>query len=223
LKIKFTGLNSTSLVFNYTSLDAGGLEDLTPAAYTVTWITPVPVVMIYFHAEKDVVTSLLTWVTASELNNSHFEVMRSIDAINWIKIGEVKGNGTTQQRQQYQFVDRQPLKINYYRLNQIDFDGQSELTKIKQVNFDAIVTSILIYPNPAAGKVVLNINKINKAASLNILVTDLAGRVVIENETIDSTVESLAHSIDLTLLQKGIYIIHIFIGNEKHSIKINKI
>jgi hypothetical protein len=223
LKFKFTGLNSTSLVFNYTSIDSGGLEDLTPATYAVTWTTPVPVVMVYFNAEKDGATSLLTWATASEINNSHFEIMRSVDAINWIKIGEVEGNGTAQQRQQYQFVDRQPLKVNYYRLNQVDFDGQSELTQIKQVNFDAIITSIFTYPNPTSGQVTLNINKVNKAAALSIYVTDLTGRIVVQNESIETTNETIAHTLDLTLLQNGMYIIHVVIGEEKQSIKINKI
>ncbi len=223
LKVRFTGLNSTSLVFNYTSVDAGGLEDLTPATYTITWITPVPVELIYFNAEKDGITSLLTWATASEINNSHFEVLRSVDAINWTKIGEVTGNGTTQQRIQYQFVDKQPLKVNYYRLRQVDFDGQSELTQIKQVNFDAVVTSILSYPNPTADKVVLNINKINRAEAINILVTDITGRTVVQNELIETKNETIAHSVDLSLLQKGMFIIHVVIGEEKHSIKINKI
>ncbi len=223
LKVRFTGLNSTSLVFNYTSVDAGGLEDLTPATYTITWTTPVPVELIYFNAEKDGITSLLTWATASEINNSHFEVLRSVDAINWTKIGEVTGNGTTQQRIQYQFVDKQPLKVNYYRLRQVDFDGQSELTQIKQVNFDAVVTSILSYPNPTADKVVLNINKINRAEAINIMVSDLTGRTVVQNELIETKNETIAHSVDLSLLQKGMYIIHVVIGEEKHSIKINKI
>lgn len=223
LKVKFTGLNSTSMIFYYTSIDAGGLEDLTPATYGLLWITPVPVVMIYFNAEKDGITSLLTWATASEINNSYFDVMRSIDAINWVKIGEVKGNGTTQQKQLYQFTDTEPLKVNYYRLNQVDYDGQSELTQIKRVDFEAIVTSILTYPNPTSDKVMLNINKINKAASISIFVTDLTGKMVVNSDSIPSNFETIAHEIDLSLLQNGMYIIHVIIGDEKHTIKINKI
>ena len=224
LKVRFNGLNSTSLTFNYTSVDVGSLEDLTPATYTITWVTPVPVVLIYFDAEKEGKTAKLTWSTASELNNSHFEIYRGVDTKNMIKIGEVKGFGTTQQVQQYEFNDLQPFKVNYYQLRQVDFDGQSELTQIKQVNFDEVVSSSVNYfPNPTSGKLNLNIQKLNKAESIDVMITDYLGRVVVENQTLRTSDIKLEHSVDLSLLPNGMYVIYVTIGSEKHTFNIKKI
>ena len=68
--------------------------------------------------------SLLTWQTASELNNAGFEVERSADAKQWEVLGFVNGHGTTMEANDYKYLDAQPMRgMNYYRLSQTDFDG----------------------------------------------------------------------------------------------------
>jgi hypothetical protein len=83
----------------------------------------------------------LAWTTTSESNNAYFEVLRSSDAINFGKIGSVDGNGDSQQPEAYQFTDDAPKPgVNYYRLKQVDFDGQFELSRIiRAVNEGGVV------------------------------------------------------------------------------------
>jgi hypothetical protein len=95
------------------------------------------------------------WTTATEINNEKFEVLRSQDGINFTKIGEVRGNGTTTSVNNYQFNDKNVLPniTYYYRLNQIDFDGKSQLSNIVSAAItgtESIVISEFI-PNPAFG------------------------------------------------------------------------
>lgn len=70
----------------------------------------------------------VAWVTGSEINNSHFEIERSIDAIVWEYIDEVGGNGTTTNTHYYTFndVNVQAGITYYYRLKQVDLDGAHE-------------------------------------------------------------------------------------------------
>jgi hypothetical protein len=94
----------------------------------------------------------LNWETANEQQNYLFEVEKSANAKSFERIGSVKGNGSTTQSNQYQFVDSQPFEdISYYRLKQIDFDGTFSYSKtIAVVNSDLIEenSSLVVYPNP---------------------------------------------------------------------------
>src|SRR5690606_29273558 len=78
-----------------------------------------PIELLRFDAipgESDV---KLEWETATELNNSHFEVERSADGRNFQQIGTVGGHGTTSQVIAYEFTDNSPLSgKSFYRLKQ---------------------------------------------------------------------------------------------------------
>jgi hypothetical protein len=67
---------------------------------------------------------ILNWVTASEVNNSGFEIERKINNSTWENTGFIPGNGTTTETRAYTFSDNN-LKpgIYYYRLKQVDHDG----------------------------------------------------------------------------------------------------
>jgi hypothetical protein len=73
----------------------------------------------------------IAWTTTSESSNHYFEVQRSSDAISFTAIGSVQGSGDSQKQETYQFTDEVPKAgVNYYRLKQVDFDGQFELSRI---------------------------------------------------------------------------------------------
>ncbi|MEO0899904.1 MAG: lamin tail domain-containing protein [Bacteroidota bacterium] len=91
----------------------------------------------------------LVWETASELNNSHFVVERSQDKVAFEAIGEVKA--ANQDNQSYNFSDLAPVTgTNFYRLTQVDFDGQSSQSDIIQVEVQPIDRFAVwsVYPNP---------------------------------------------------------------------------
>lgn len=94
----------------------------------------------------------LDWVTETETNNHYFLVERSGDGLSYEEIGRVSGQGTTVEAQAYRFVDAEPLGgVNYYRLRQVDLDGQDELSKVITVNMDDNNTGLRLkaFPNPA--------------------------------------------------------------------------
>jgi hypothetical protein len=74
------------------------------------------------------------------------------DGVHFEAIGSVKGAGNTTVRQDYQWLDKTPLSgWNYYRLKQVDFDGDIEYTNTVAVNFDGDETtpSIIVFPSPS--------------------------------------------------------------------------
>lgn len=80
--------------------------------------------------------ALIQWTTASEKNNSKFEIERSMDMVNFETIGEKKGNINSSGLNNYQFVDLNPIDAkNYYRLKQIDINGDYKYSEILFVDF----------------------------------------------------------------------------------------
>ncbi len=111
-----------------------------------------PVELTSFTATKVTEGVLLNWNTASELNNDRFEVTRSTDGVNFETIGYVSGMGTTNNPQQYSFLDKDVASgVYYYQLRQVDFDGTAELSKIVSVEITAetVLNVGLFFPNPA--------------------------------------------------------------------------
>ncbi len=93
-------------------------------------------------------TSLLTWITSTELNSDYFEIERSTDAKSWINLGIVQAAGNSNAKNNYNFVDSIPESgLNYYRLKMVDLDGTFAYSRIKSVNFPEFSWAKL-YPNP---------------------------------------------------------------------------
>lgn len=111
----------------------------------------VPVEMTSFTASSVKNKNILLWQTATEKNNSGFEVQRSANKVNFEKIGFVSGNGTTAEKHNYTFTDAAPLSgVNYYRLKQVDYDGTATYTDAVEA-VAALPTSFALsqnYPNP---------------------------------------------------------------------------
>jgi len=137
--------------------------------------TVLPVELVHFTAEAMGPDALLTWRTASEHGCSHFEVQRSEDAENFGPIGTVAGAGDSQTLQEYTFVDTDPFPgINYYRLKQVDLDGDHEHTVVRTVHFPRTTDAILLLPNPGTASFSLSL----PAGLHPITVMDVTGRLM---------------------------------------------
>ncbi len=153
-------------------------------------------------------TAKLDWTTSSEINNDKFIIERSIDAINFKAIGEVKGNGNSTQLHSYNFVDINPKNgINYYRLKQVDFDGKYEYSPTKTALFkNENSINVDVYPNPSANNFNVELTHIHETISFTI--TDILGKVIYNNiEEVDAENNSVIISIDN--IPSGNYILHI--------------
>lgn len=85
-----------------------------------------PVELIYFEAHLTYSGILLRWGTATEVNNFGFEIQRADSSLQFVGIDFVPGNGTSNSPKHYFYIDSSLTEfgIYYYRLKQIDIDGQ---------------------------------------------------------------------------------------------------
>jgi len=151
-------LTSTAGVYNMARLYSS-TDSLENTGDTITFIKkgPLPVTWGGFTAEKDKATAHLTWKTTLELNTDKFMVERSADGISYTAIGLVKAAGSSNSTISYQYDDIAPLQgINYYRIKQLDKDGQFDYSPIRYLTFgDA--NGVSITPNPAKDKITVTV------------------------------------------------------------------
>ena len=90
-----------------------------------------PVTFSYFHAlaKKDHVA--LEWETSSEIDNEGFHIEKSSDGKNYEAFAFVDGKGNSSNQEIYGWSDRSPIAgKNYYRLKQVDFNGNERYSDI---------------------------------------------------------------------------------------------
>lgn len=198
--------NGKSFTFQYKAVDKFGFITADPAAtYTISLTYALPVT---YAKELDATMSgkvvNLTWSTATEINNSRFEVERSTDGNNWNKIASIPsyfadGNGTGHS---YSYPDETPFGgTNYYRLKQVDRDGATKISGVAQVSVPLSLETIKIFPNPVIGT--LNIRGLPSNASY-VAVYSIDGKLLLQKSVTSSNT-----TVDLYNVPSGMYTLKI--------------
>jgi hypothetical protein len=127
--------------------------------------------------------TLLTWETATELNNDYFTIERSADGENWTTVGTVVGSGTKSTPTRYDYVDRGlQTGMVYYRLAQTDYDGTHEKLQVVATHCSE-TTQELIVPNPSSGAFYVTGLELGDKLTLS----DMNGRTVTQLKSASQT------------------------------------
>ncbi len=197
---------------NIVVTDANGCMTTIPVVYDADCL---PVELVNFTAElvNDVVE--LKWNTATELDNSHFVVERSLDGEKFLELGKVQGAGTTTEPQAYDFTDGQPKDVNYYRLKQVDLDGTSEYSNILVVYTTTKDLGTRVFPVPTSETLIVEtthtINSID--------IVDVTGRVL---SSVQLNAEGTRIELNVTHLAAGTYFIAVQVEQGVEMIRFMK-
>jgi uncharacterized protein len=195
----FSGLpQGANLVFNGANMTisyTGG----TGNDVVLSFASPLPVELTAFNAIAiDPKSVLLTWETDVETNNKGFEIERSADGRTFKSIGFENGKGDNSS---YTFKDNQPYSgINYYRLKQLDLNGQFEYSKIVSVVVAQQNNTIQVYPNPVRS--LLYINATEEIQSVQLF--DMVGQL--KKESLST---GLFNELNVNDLAPGVYILRV--------------
>ncbi|TPE45160.1 T9SS type A sorting domain-containing protein [Pontibacter mangrovi] len=180
-------------------------------------ITPLPVELATFTGKATQSGISLEWETASETNNSHFEVERSTDGVAFEQLARVEGHGNSITAIRYTYLDKHPLPgLSYYRLRQVDFDGQYEFSKIISVKAQerSGTLQVEVWPNPCqSGDCALNISTAEANQPVRVQLRDLTGRVVFEQSFLNDDTPIQLTQQQLEGLQ-GVFILSAEAGQE---------
>lgn len=173
---------------------------------------PLPVEMLAFKAQPFNQSILLNWLVNSEYNLQGYEIQRSIDGVNFVKIGwnEAKNLNAPYN---YEFIDDQ-VEFNikyYYRLKVIDIDGSVRFSNTTE----AIITEkpqFVVYPNPNKGIMNVMLELIHNE-NVKIQFLNSLGQVVWEDlKNFNKGIQKFQVE---TQLSKGIY--NLVISTETYS------
>lgn len=126
-------------------------------------LMPVEMTLLYGVCIDDNVVEL-RWQTASETNNSYFAILRSFDGVHFVEIDYITGAGTTTEMNNYVYYDVDDNDgIVYYKLRQVDYDGNYTDSKViavqtcgKNARFSITDEEIeVFFRNPQANYVVI--------------------------------------------------------------------
>lgn len=192
-----TGTYNVDVYITASTSDGGASYGSSGSPLTATFVLDVTLAanLTAFKGTNAKSQNILDWQTASEKNAANFDIQRSTNNTAWTTIGQVKAVNNAYGAD-YQFVDAQPLAgTNYYRLQMVDANGSTELSKIVAVNTNGN-KSLQVYPNPA--KDILTV--VTDANTEGVSIFDINGRVVL-------SVVDKSQNVNIQNLASGVYFV----------------
>lgn len=179
---------------------------------------PVPLSLTNFTGALVHNTTQLNWQTVSESNTSNFIVERSLNAIDFSPIGNVKAAGNSSATQNYAYTDNGVNRFMYkyaniyYRLKMADVDGKFTYSKMVTIHIGETGSLLQVYPNPASNFITVNLPNSSNKAQLQL--TGINGRLI---KTITLANRQQQAKIYVGNFAKGAYIVSWSDGYNKQT------
>lgn len=191
------------------NLQAGSSGNISISNIKFGWIPQnvLPVELSSFTGKKINKGAQLNWSTAAEKDNAYFEILRASEDGVFKEIDRVDGKGNSNENSSYQFVDNKPLNgTNYYKLKQVDLNGDSKEYGPVTVTFDLVASKLAAFVN-ADNNLLLTYNAIENA-NAEIAIVDLNGKKLISQNV--GLVKGLNQAkLNVSTLPKGLYVVKI--------------
>lgn len=88
----------------------------------------------WFYVNRQSEDIQLTWAAGEQLQSSHFEIQRSADRQSWKTIALVLASSNPNLVNKYSYIDTEAGEVEYYRIRQIDMNGQVHYSTIRAVH-----------------------------------------------------------------------------------------
>ncbi len=188
---------------------------------TIPHTHPLPITLLSFNANYGNDAVELTWATATEINNNYFTISRSGDGLNFATLGTVKGAGNSTEENHYSYTElTAPDGVNYYRLQQTDYDGVTTSDAIVIVTINESGKAARVMPNPVKNNCIVTFTD-NAAEYFQLSIYDLMGREAM-NQNVQSVKGSNSIELNTSVLADGVYIISLPVNNNPVKVKFIK-
>lgn len=187
-------------------------------------INPLPVELINFNATCNSGVVNINWQTASETNNEKFIIERSVNSVDFVEIGEVKGAGNSNVHNDYSYIDNyHDGGQRYYRLKQTDFNGKFEYSDIVVVTCkgnDEFSPELSAHPNPFNTELIVSGTNIPSESAM-LIVEDVLGKAILSKD-IPVNSGSFIVQLQMTDLPPAVYFIKVISQGYSKTIKVVK-
>lgn len=209
-KVKFNENDAVAITgLSYASKNTG----TAPAGFVYAMTLPVKFVSFYATSQNNSV--LLSWATAEEKENSHFEIEKSTDGREWKTMGVVFGNGTSSQLNKYSYTDKSTkAATNYYRIRQVDINGTAVYSVVKVISETKAASSVSIFASNGKN-IVINMNS-EARENMQVTVLNSNGQVV-NRQTVANA--SYQVTVPMNTVPAGLYIVQVSDKNGWSEVK----
>lgn len=180
-----------------------------------------PVTLASFGAIPQSGKVKIYWSTASEENAKEFIIERTGNGMDFTEIGRVKAAGNSTNMLNYRSYDDNPLVgTNYYRLKQVDYNGEFNYTKLVSVKYFPSAADLGIQPNPAKDNAVITFNTSGNYP-VWLKVNSMEGKMILDKHF--TAAEGLnEYSLNMSKLPKGIYSVQLIVDDQNMISKLVK-
>ena len=170
--------------------------------------TPLPLNFLSFTAQRKDGYTHLKWITSEEVNTDHFEIERSGNGIQFIKLASMP----TRNRftaQEYTYKDFYSFSgVAYYRIRCVDRDGRSKFSKIVPVYENSWLQRNLVVLNPVIEDIIILSRQDDKEPTAYILFNE-AGSTIAKGQI--QLMGGVANTIRLSFKPaRGVYILKLY-------------
>ncbi|RPD49347.1 T9SS C-terminal target domain-containing protein [Hymenobacter sediminis] len=199
--------------------NANGLTDYRDALI----VTPLPVQLLSFTAREAGLQAVLTWATATELNNAYFVVEASPDAHTFTAVSEIAGAGTSSQRREYRYTDvnlmRYATATVYYRLRQVDQNGKVQYSPVQPVAVSSVSATLVAEPNPVTDVLTLELRG-TLAGPAHLVVVNAAGQTQLAEDVVLTSGITTLRVPQAVRWPRGVYWVQVVQGQQRFSTKV---
>ena len=166
---------------------------------------PLPITLLSFSGSCDNNGYIINWTTASEVNVSHFELMKFTNN-SWDKLADISAKGNSYETHSYQFIDRNITENvkHIYQLKIVDFDSSMYYSEIFMLSCDASLkqNKLQVYPNPIDDELTIVINNGNHLKEIEL--HTISGKLMYKD-----SMEGSFKVIKTSHLVPGVYILKV--------------
>jgi len=190
--------------------------------YSVNPPCVLPIELSEFNVKQNGNTVDLNWTTASEKDNAYFVIEKSVDGKSFETVKNVTGAGNSSSIKKYNETDASPINgISYYRLKQVDFNGQSTYSELRSVSVkNTGKTFVVVSPSPAQNSINIEFNT-DPGFISTLEISDITGKIV-SSSSITSEKEFTKTEVDVTGLNRGMYFVTLNGNNTSERVKFIK-
>jgi hypothetical protein len=202
--------------------DNGYYAETTVSGFSEFWLNgggkkqdhPLAAWLKDFTAIRSNATGLLDWISWQEAGSSKYIIEKSTDSIGFRPIGQVPAVPHADSVQSYHFTDPQLLNgNNYYRLVLNLQNGDSLVSPVRKIFYEAIPAYVQVYPNPTIGDITIK----TPSSCREIQIFDVLGR-----KLLDKSSQGYIQQLSLARFPSGVYFLKLFTDSGNKLIKLEK-
>ncbi|MEO7210827.1 MAG: T9SS type A sorting domain-containing protein, partial [Chitinophagaceae bacterium] len=179
-----------------------------------------PVTFLNFDGVIQNGKSILSWSTSNEINNKGFEVQKSDNGQTFTDLGFVAGHNNSSTVNNYTYTDVKVVSgANYYRLKQIDNNGNFAYSSVIKLDYSAFDWNLL--GNPASGNSWIQL-QLDKSSEVSIQIVSMNGNIIQTINKGNLSAGTFSIPINLSGKSAGLYIVRLVVNGQVYSKKLIK-